>query len=187
MSKDCQEVPEMHGDTLPVDPQVPGEVGGELATLSAWLDFQRETLLHISQGLSEQQLKERSCAPSTLSLLGLVRHMTEVEQGWFQRGVCGLDVASIYYSAERPDDDFDALDGASVPDVFKRFREECARSREVVDRVPSLDEPLKGKRAQVDGRSLTVRWVMVHMIEEYARHNGHADLIRQRIDGVTGR
>jgi len=162
-----------------VDRQHKPQTGAERTLLEGFLDFHRATLLVKCQGLTDNQLKLRSVDPSTLSLLGLVRHMTEVERGWFRRrigGETGPSVAPQYYSDERPDDDFDATDSPPADVVFARYLEEVERCKAAAVGVP-LD-------ATVGERS--VRWIYLHMLEEYARHNGHADLLRQRIDGATG-
>ena len=159
-------------------PKVP-RVADERAMLEAWLDYHRATLLMKCAGLSDEQLKLRSVEPSTLSLLGLVRHMTEVERGWFRRGVGdekGPQVAPMYYSDERPDGDFDDVDDADPAATFATYQEELARCRAAAAGVP-----LDARRDEY-----SVRWIYLHMIEEYARHNGHADLLRERIDGATG-
>jgi len=152
--------------------------------LDAWLDYHRATLPMKCAGLSEAQLKLRSAEPSTLSLLGLVRHMTEVERAWFRRRIAGEDAPPIYYSKERPDGDFDDLDDADPAAMFAAFTAEVELCRAVVAGV-ALDTVV-GNTSR-DGRGdFSVRWIYVHMIEEYARHNGHADLLRERIDGATG-
>jgi uncharacterized damage-inducible protein DinB len=154
-------------------------VADERAMLDGWLDFHRATLLHKCAGLDEDQLRRRTCPPSTLSLLGLVRHMTEVEHAWFGR-VAGQP-GRIYSSPERPDADFDDVDTADVTEAFATFERECALSREIAA-GRDLDDTFRGRR----GHPISLRWLYVHMIEEYARHNGHADLIRERIDGAVG-
>lgn len=148
--------------------------------LDAWLDYQRATLLLKCQGLSQEQLKLRSAEPSTLSLLGLLRHMTEVENGWFG-GFGGARKPPRYYSEERPDDDFDDLDGAGAAGVVSAYLAECENSRRLAA-GRGLDETFVHWR----GETTSLRWIYVHMIEEYARHNGHADIIRERIDGTVG-
>lgn len=145
--------------------------------LDAWLDFHRATLVWKCAGLSEDQLKTRSAPPSTLSLLGLVRHMTEVERSWFRRRIGAEDAPPLYYTEERPDDDFDAIDEADVAETMETYRKEIEHCRAVVAGVP-LDRQV--------GERNSVRWIFLHMIEEYARHNGHADLLRERIDGARG-
>jgi uncharacterized damage-inducible protein DinB len=147
--------------------------------LEAWLDFHRATLINKCAGLTDDQLKTRSCPPSSISLLGLVRHMVEVEHGWFA-GLAGERGAPRYYSDERPDDDFDALDSHPVDEVFAAYQEECERSRQRVA-GRALDDTFA-----LGERTFDLRGILLHMIEEYARHNGHADLIREAIDGSTG-
>jgi uncharacterized damage-inducible protein DinB len=158
----------------------PPLVASEREMLGGWLDFHRATLVHKCAGLTEEQLKTRSCEPSTLTLLGLLRHMTEVEHGWFA-DFDGRRRSPIYYTEDRPDDDFDALDSASVDDVFAEFRAECDRARSTYAEH-DIDDTFTSRR----GREYSMRWVVTHMIEEYARHNGHADLLRERIDGAVG-
>jgi uncharacterized damage-inducible protein DinB len=157
----------------------PDRVAGERTMLEAWLDYHRATLLRKCADLTEEQLKRRPCEPSTLSLLGLVRHMTEVDSGWFA-GFTGEPQVPRYYSDERPNDDFDDLDSAPVDEVFAGFDEVCERSRHGVAGV-DLDEIRSRPRGDY-----SLRWVYLHLIEEYARHNGHADLLRERIDGEVG-
>jgi uncharacterized damage-inducible protein DinB len=150
--------------------------------LAAWLDFHRATLEMKCAGLSPAELATRAAEPSTLSLLGLVRHMADVERSWFRRGLGGEDAPPMYYSDTDPDGDFDNVDPASAAAAFATWRAECARAREVTAALPSLDV-LMTRRT---GQQVSARWVLVHMVEEYARHNGHADLLRERIDGATG-
>jgi uncharacterized damage-inducible protein DinB len=154
---------------------------GEREMLDAWLDFHRATLAQKCDGLTDEQLRQRAAPPSSLSLLGLVRHMAEVERGWFRRGVAGESALPRYYSDDNEDGDFDDVDTADVAEAFAYWREECQGARDIVAAVPSLDQTFGGRT-----RTYSVRWLMLHMIEEYARHNGHADLLRERIDGATG-
>lgn len=154
----------------------------ERPMLQSWLDFHRQTLLNKCGGLDAAQLAKRSVPPSNLSLLGLVRHLTEVERGWFRVSAAGEDIGPVYASELEPDADFDDLDSRPAPEVFDLFHAEVAACDAAVADLP-LDHVF-----QVPWRSdgYTLRWVYLHMIEEYARHNGHADLLRERIDGVTG-
>jgi hypothetical protein len=164
---------------------------GERAAVQAWLDFHRATLLAKCAGLTPEQLGERSVPPSTLSLRGLLRHMTDVERGWFRRVVDGQDAPDLYSSDDDRDGDFDGVGregddpGTAVAGEFGRFAEECAASRSIAAGFGSLDDVGRG-RTRRTGDLVSLRWVFLHMIEEYARHNGHADLLRERIDGVTG-
>ena len=148
--------------------------------LESWLDFHRGTLLWKVDGLTDQQLKSRPAPPSTLSLLGLIRHMTEVEAGWIREFVEG-DVEPAYSSAEDPDADLDRIDDADSSADLAAFRAELEACRRVIV-GHDLDETITDER----GRTISLRWIYVHMIEEYARHNGHADLLREAIDGSTG-
>ncbi|MCZ2803606.1 DinB family protein [Modestobacter sp. VKM Ac-2983] len=162
----------------------------ERPAVQAWLEYQRGTLLTKCAGLTPEQLGERSVPPSALSLRGLVRHMTEVEQGWFRHVLDGQDVPDLYSSPDDWDGDFDGVGrDADEPDTvareFARFAEECQVSREIADGFGSLDDLGRGRTSR-SGEQVSVRWVYLHMIEEYARHNGHADLLRERIDGATG-
>jgi hypothetical protein len=151
----------------------PPQVAGERATLTGFLQFQRDTLAWKCADLTPGQLRSPAVPPSTMSLLGLVRHLADVERGWFQEAFGGVHVEPIA--------DEWALDGADPGETFALWREACARSRELVDAAPSLDAV-----GDDDGRPVSLRWIITHMIEEYARHNGHADLLRERIDGRTG-
>ncbi|MCM1946981.1 DinB family protein [Streptomyces sp. G2] len=160
---------------------VPSAGADERTTLTAMLQFQRDTLALKCAGLTPDQLKDRAVAPSALSLLGLVRHAAEVERGWFRNVLAGEDSRSPWTppgSAEWADFDVEHADAEAD---FEVWRAECARSRAIVDAAESLDET--GRRG---GETFSVRYVLAHMIEEYARHNGHADLLRERIDGTTG-
>ena len=162
-----------------IDPPL---VAQEREMLDAWLDFHRATLAVKCEGLTDDQLRARAVPPSSLSLLGLVRHMGEVERSWFRRVLGGEQAPPRYYSDENPDGDFDDVAGAGVAEAFGYWRDECAHARERVAAAPSLDVTGTGR----DGERYSLRWIMVHMIEEYARHNGHADLLRERIDGTVG-
>jgi uncharacterized damage-inducible protein DinB len=167
----------MSNAEMPNRPEVP-RVGDERPMLEAWLEFHRATLLWKCSGLSDQQLKLRSAPPSSLSLLGLVRHMTEVERSWFRRRIGGEDAPPLYYTEAGPDDDFDTLDDTDVATVFAAYQRELDLCRAVLA-AHSLDEVVR------EGTT-SVRWIVTHMIEEYARHNGHADLLREAIDGAKG-
>ncbi|MFJ2028977.1 DinB family protein [Streptosporangium sp. NPDC087985] len=159
----------------------PPFVGDERAMLNNWLDWHRETLAVKCAGLSEEQLRERAVPPSTLSLLGLVRHMAHVERAWFRHVLNDEDVPLLYKTAD-PNAEFNDVDTASAEEAFATWRAEVEHARRLSAEVP-LDAI--GKR-QRHGQDCSHRWILVHMIEEYARHNGHADLLRERIDGVTG-
>jgi uncharacterized damage-inducible protein DinB len=162
----------------------PPFVNDERAMLESWLEFHRATLLMKCAGLDDAGLRQRSVPPSSMSLLGLVRHMTEVERSWFRRTLVADGAAPLYYSDDNEDGDFDDVDGADVAADLTAFRSELDTCRAVAARHPDLDAVVAGKRQGVHDVSL--RWIYLHMIEEYARHNGHADLLRERIDGAVG-
>ena len=166
-----------------VDPPFTGL--NERDMLRSWLEYHRETLLMKCDGLTPEQLTERSVPPSSMSLLGLVRHMTEVERNWFLRIFAGETAPPLYYSDDDPDGDFDNVDPSKFDDEMAMFYETLERCREAESVAKSLDE--NGAVERSGGRGpVSLRWIMIHMIEEYARHNGHADLLRERIDGTTG-
>jgi uncharacterized damage-inducible protein DinB len=155
----------------------------ERATLEGWLDFYRTTLLTKCDGLTDEQLRTASAPPSSLTLLGLVQHMAEVERSWLRRVLVGEHAPPIH----DPDADPDGMDGgfdvagdATLAGARATWSAEVARGRENCA-GRSLDEtsPFMGAR-------VSLRWIYNHLIAEYARHAGHADLIRERIDGVTG-
>lgn len=160
----------------------PGQPAPERVALQGWLDFHRATLLFKCQGLTGEQLVQRTAEPSSLSLLGLVRHMTEVERAWFRRRLAGqADLAPAYCSDENPDGDFDLVEPDGAQAAFEAFKAECVLADEAAA-GRSLDDTFVSS----DGNTLDLRWIYLHMIEEYARHNGHADILRERLDGVTG-
>lgn len=161
--------------------EFPAHNADERTTLEAWLDFHRDTLARKCEGLSPEQLRERATPPSPISLIGLVRHMAEVERSWFQRRLDGRDVPYLYVTETDEDADFHDVDTADLDADFAAWREQCAAAREVLSRVETLDRTFDWH-----GRTVSVRWLLVHIIEEYARHAGHADLIRERLDGSTG-
>jgi uncharacterized damage-inducible protein DinB len=153
----------------------------ERGTLLAFLEWQRATLARKCEGLTAAQLRERAVAPSTLSLLGLVRHLADVERGWFRRTLALEQVPDVFASPADPDGDFNGVDQADPEEAFTAWRTECERARQIVA-TRSLDQTGRNRA----GTAISLRWILVHMIEEYSRHNGHADLLRQRIDGATG-
>jgi uncharacterized damage-inducible protein DinB len=156
------------------------QTGPERAMLQGWLDWHRQTLLTKCAGLTAEQLRLASAEPSSLTLHGLVRHMTEVERSWFRVRAAGTSLPSLYCSDDNVDGDFDDVAGADPQSDFAAFAAEC----ELADRaVAGL--PLEHEFRHRD-KAFSLRWAYLHMIEEYARHNGHADLLRERIDGATG-
>jgi Protein of unknown function (DUF664) len=167
---------------MTIERSLPSGTADERAMLTGFLDANRATLAAKCEGLSDGQLRQRAVPPSALSLLGLVRHMAEME-GQFRMVLTREPFRGIW--APGPDLDVDAafrdVETASAADAFAAWRAECENSRKLTDAAVSLDVG-----AEFFGETWTLRWVLGHMIEEYARHNGHADLLRERIDGRTG-
>jgi uncharacterized damage-inducible protein DinB len=161
----------------------PATVAGERESLEQWVDYHRATLLTKCAGLTEQQLKQRAVPPSRLSLLGLVRHMLEVERWWFRMHANGEDL-TFPYDPDAAGLDFEQLDEADAAADLSAYQRECESARAAVA-GRSLDEVVPSRR-NPPGPERDIRWIFVHMIEEYARHNGHADLLREAIDGETG-
>jgi len=157
--------------------------GDERETLRAFLDYHRATLAMKCDGLSDEQLRERSSPPSTLSLLGLVRHMAEVERTWFRR-VMNAEQVGMVWSEEENDFQraYDAT-GSTRAEAFNAWAAEVEISRRVEREAASLDVTAHQARW---GEDVSLRLVMVHMIQEYARHNGHADFLREAVDGTVG-
>jgi uncharacterized damage-inducible protein DinB len=152
----------------------------EREMLVDWLEYHRATLALKCDGLADDGLRARSVPPSTMSLLGLVRHMADVERYWFRIVLDGEEVAPRFWGNPRPDEDFDGVETAVVAEDFAAWHEECAIARERTA-AHGLDDA-----GEKNGNPVTLRWILAHMIEEYARHNGHADLLREAVDGVTG-
>lgn len=167
------------------DPRAdPPAQAGERATLTGFLRWQRDTLELKCSGLDAAGLASRSVGSSTLSLLGLVRHMADVERGWFRRVMAGQDAPPHFRSAADLDGAFNgaAPDPELAEQAWQVWRAEVAFAEQFVAQAPDLgvtgNDPWRGP--------ISLRWVLVHMVEEYARHNGHADLLRQEIDGKVG-
>jgi uncharacterized damage-inducible protein DinB len=163
----------------------PAQNAGERQMLTGWLEHHRGILIWKCEDLTAEQLRLRAVPPSTLSLLGLVRHMADVERGWFRQVFLGADVPDLYDRSADADADFNDVDQADPAEAFSAFERECAASRLVLAQAPSLDV-LSKRRSERTGQPWSLRWIVTHMIEEYARHNGHADLLRERVDGSTG-
>ncbi|GHH14455.1 hypothetical protein GCM10018780_55070 [Streptomyces lanatus] len=165
------------------DPRSDGGYVGELATLVGYLSDQRLTFEMKCADLDAEAMARRSVPPSNLSLLGLLRHLAGVEQGWFRRVMAGQDVPRHYRTEADPNGDFDGAvpDPAVVAEAWATWRSEVAFAERFVDEAPSLD--IIGNGAD---EPIALRELLVHMIEEYARHNGHADFLRERIDGRVG-
>lgn len=157
--------------------------GDERETLRAFLDFHRATLEMKCEGLSTEELRRQSSPPSTLSLLGLVRHLAEVERTWFRRVINREEGLPLLWSSEK---DFQAAydaSNATREEAFEAWRAEVEHSRRIEREAESLDVTGHNSRW---GEDVSLRLVMLHLIHEYARHNGHADFLREAIDGEVG-
>ncbi len=156
----------------------------EKTTLLAFLGHQRNFLIHKASGLSEQQVRIASCPPSDLTLLGLVRHAAEVERGWAKRSFAGRDVERLFgheaHPDGDPDGDFHPPPDATMDEALAALGSEADDADDIYWEA-KLDDIERSERG-----FYSLRWILIHLIEEYARHLGHADLIREAIDGQTG-
>jgi len=167
------------------DPRTePAPVADERATLTGFLAYQRQTLELKCAGLTPEELALPAVPPSALSLLGLIRHLANVEHHWFRCILAGEDVPARFDSADDPDHDFNGVEptAAAVEEAWQAWRGAVDFADSVVASTSGLG--VTGKHPRRGDVSL--RWVLVHMVEEYARHNGHADFLREQIDGATG-
>ncbi|MET9290425.1 DinB family protein [Streptomyces sp. NPDC003077] len=172
--------------TTPDGRPIPLPRADERSMLESWLEFHRATLALKCRGLDDQQIRLTSVEPSSMTLLGLVQHMAEVERNWFQRVFAGLDVPTV--DKEAQDFGFGLVSERGIEEALTTWRAEIARGRELIA-TASLDDTgrlSEENAAALGAPEVSLRWILIHMIEEYARHNGHADLLRERIDGVTG-
>lgn len=160
----------------------PPFLAADRASLDDWLDFYRETLPIKIGALNAEQLCRRSVPPSTLSLLGIVRHLSYVERYWSLNIVAGVDAEGLYCETSSSGDFDDTAPEQAAADV-QRYGDEVQAARARTAAVSDLDAPLPGLR---NGEELNLRWVLIHLIEEYARHLGHVDLLRECVDGRTG-
>jgi uncharacterized damage-inducible protein DinB len=156
----------------------------ERTMLEGWLDYHRQTLIWKCEGLTDAQLRTRSVPPSELSLLGLVRHLAEVERFWFHEVLLGEDPGVLYCTEEDPDGDFHFTEADTWEETYATWQAEVDAARRNAAGL-ALDDFSKGT-SRSTGEPFNLRWIYTHMIEEYARHNGHADLVRERLDGSTG-
>ena len=170
----------------PTTPLPEDDVGraDERTTLIGFLDFYRAVLARKREGLTEEQARVAACPPSDLTLLGVVRHMADVERSWAQRAFRGGSSPPIFYGDAHPDGDVDgdfhAPTGATIAEAFEAYWAEIAAADEVYA-AAQLDDVERHERSRH-----SLRWILVHLIEEYARHCGHADLLREAVDGTTG-
>jgi uncharacterized damage-inducible protein DinB len=160
----------------------PPLIGEDREMLRAFLDYHRATLAMKCDGLSDEQLRRQSMPPSTLSLLGLVRHMAEVERTWFRRVINGENIPLVWSAEGDFQIAYDASN-ATRSETFEAWNNEVAHSRRIEQEAASLD--VTGHQASW-GEDVSLRLVMLHLIHEYARHNGHADFLREGVDGIDG-
>ncbi|MCX5379606.1 DinB family protein [Streptomyces sp. NBC_00091] len=162
----------------------PATTADEREMLDGWLDYHRSTLVWKCEGLSEEQLRSTPLRPSGLSLLGLVRHMAEVERYWFREVSLGEDLPELFSTSENLDGDFQFTDQDTWVSAERVWQTEVELARQAAS-GRSLDA-VSDAASHHRGEVFSLRWIYTHMIEEYARHNGHADLLREHIDGATG-
>jgi uncharacterized damage-inducible protein DinB len=165
----------------------PDAAGDERTQLTQFLDYHRETLLMKVDGLDREQMNTTTAA-SSLTLAALLKHLAVVEDGWFRVALLGEARAPWWRHVDEdadPDWDFRTAADDDPSDLIALYEQACARSREAVASVASLDD-LAVETSRRTGERFNLRWILLHMIEETARHNGHADLLREAIDGVTG-
>lgn len=158
--------------------------GGERAVLDHWLDLYRDTVLRKIAGLDADQLAWRAVPPSTMSLVGIVRHLTEVEAYWLRVVLLDeQDVPDYYCTDVSPDGDFDDSSPSTAVADVAAYTTELLTTRSTAAAWTDLDSPVRGLRR---GKPVNLRWILTHLIEEYARHLGHMDLLREAVDGRTG-
>ena len=165
----------------PFDPEIAPYGGGERDVVNWLLDYQRYVLLRKVEGISEQQAR-LTTASSDLTLLGLVRHLAGVEQYWFGNLFLGMNDSLPWDDSDDRDADFHPNDGDTLADALVLLRAEMDRARQLASTTP-FDSLSVGRR---ENQQVTLRWIQVHLVEEYARHCGHADMLRESIDGATG-
>lgn len=160
----------------------PPLIAGEREMMRSFLDYHRATLAMKCDGLSDEDLHRRSMPPSTLSLLGLVRHLAEVERTWFRRVINGEDIGLVWSDEEDYQAAYDPT-GSTRSQAFEAWQTEVEHARRIERAAESLD--VTGYNARW-GDHVSLRLVMLHLMHEYARHNGHADFLREGIDGTVG-
>jgi Protein of unknown function (DUF664) len=168
--------------TTPASPPAVGQpegTGGERQVLEAFLDFHRQVLVSKVDGISENEARHRR-VPSKTTLAGLIKHMVGVERGWFQEVLAGRTPADIGPNVGGGDESWDLAENETVGSLVTEYEQACAQSRRTAARF-ALDDTVPLDLGQV-----SLRWIYVHMIEETARHVGHADILREQTDGVAG-
>ena len=161
----------------------PPSIGGEREMLVSFLDYFRTVFLRKVEGISEADSR-RTVPPSSMDLLGMTRHLADVERWWFRGSFAAEVTEGIYESDDDPDLDWHHGPDDLLADALAHWHTEVARAREIVAATPDLDA--HGVNVHPRRGPISLRWIMIHMIEEYARHCGHADYLREAIDGVTG-
>ncbi|MFD7687193.1 DinB family protein [Streptomyces sp. NPDC059781] len=169
---------------MTIERSEPAVNADERTMLEGWLDYHRSTLARKCEGLTDEQLRTASVPPSELSLMGLVRHMSEVERSWFRRVLVDEDAAPLYYSEADRDGEFHLTEADTWQEAYATWQSEIGAARRNAAGF-ALDDLSRGRHRFSDD-PYSLRWIYTHMIEEYARHNGHADLLRERVDGATG-
>lgn len=155
----------------------------EQEMLEAYLNYHRATLLWKVDGVSDEDLR-RPMVPSGTNLLGMVKHLAWVERGWFQETFAGEEIPMPPWTDDDPNADFRIEAHETTQQIIELYKEACDRSRAVTWAAESIDQEAVAPSPRREG--ITLRWIMLHMIEETARHNGHADILREMIDGATG-
>ena len=170
---------------MAADPRVdPPNAADEKTMMLAFLDYYRETMILKLEGLTEEQARWKP-APTANSLISIVNHLAWVERSWFGMRFLGEDEPDWWFEeADDPDTDFRVPGDRTVPEVIAFYRAEYTRANEIAHAAASLDEP--SRKAGRSGHTPTLRWILDHMLEETARHAGHADITRELIDGATG-
>jgi hypothetical protein len=169
--------------TIPASPSAagrPDSTGSERQVLEAFLDFHRQVLVSKVDGISENDARHRR-VPSKTTLAGLIKHMIGVERGWFQEVLAGREPEDIGPNAGGGDESWDLAENETVSSLIKEYEQTCEQSRQTAARF-ALDDAVP----EPDMGQVSLRWVYVHMIEETARHVGHADILREQTDGAAG-
>jgi uncharacterized damage-inducible protein DinB len=169
--------------TIPASPPAadrPDSIGGERQVLEAFLDFHRQVLVSKVDGISEKEARHRR-VPSKTTLTGLIKHMIGVERGWFQEVLGGRNPDDIGPNVGGGEESWDLAENETVSSLIEEYEQTCEQSRRTAARF-ALDDAVP----ELDLGHVSLRWVYVHMIEETARHAGHADILRELTDGAAG-
>jgi hypothetical protein len=172
-------MPGLTSHRVTLAPPDPSPAAPERVILDEFLNYYRAVFRRKAEGIDDEAARAAVCPPSDLTIMGLVRHMADVERNWFRRGIGGEQAAPIYYSDDDPDGDLHVGAGDTLDEALVTWQHEVEIARSIL--VDAELDDLERHRQQY-----SVRWILVHMIEEYARHCGHLDLLREAIDGTTG-